>query len=157
MTTASFHNTTRMADPEVRKLLWNLAAKANVQRPERPVRAEERIYQQIISVPVSVSLGRGNTQTFRAPMLDLCTRGAGFVFGRFVHPGATIKAALITVQDYVDIVDGSVRWCALHKGHLHRVGVMWDRPLDLSRYARINTTQPDNLDYRPLDIPAAAA
>ena len=135
MNRPTFVQSVRKTDREVRQMLWRMAKDAERRASDEHERQEDRIYRQLLSVPVAIKVSEEAHEAYRAPLLDLSGSGAGFVFGRFVHPGAVVKVALHRLDKEVEVVYGTVRWCRLHHGSLHRVGVQWDNPIEIEKFS----------------------
>ena len=135
MVNADFTHTLRLTENEIRQLLWQTAKGAQQHSAGASNRESDRIYRQIASVPVALRVGEEAFETYRAPLLDLSATGAGFIFGRFVHPGANVKVGLIKLDKDVQVVAGTTRWCKLLRAPLHRVGVAWDSPIDIEKFS----------------------
>lgn len=130
-----FQPSVKLETREIALLLNRLGRQANTGPGDRARRRDGRLSHPITSVPAAVHI-RGDTYyTCRTPLLDLSASGAGLVFGRFVHPEAEMKIALTDLSDAVQVIPGMAAWCRLHKGVIHRVGMRFHTPIDITQFA----------------------
>ena len=68
---------------------------------------------------------------YQVRCVDLSEGGVGFIHGAFLHLGTVCKLTLVNRQRRGFRVRGEVKRCELVQGHVHRIGVQFETPLDL--------------------------
>jgi CheY-like chemotaxis protein len=73
---------------------------------------------------------------YRVPTRNIGAQGLSFLHGGFLHGGTRCRVQLMTTYGTWTNVDSRVIHCRHLSGHVHEVGVAFDRFVDPSQYAR---------------------
>ncbi len=98
-------------------------------------RRHERVaYRNVVHLLATLKNQDGRVQKFMVRTHDLSESGMGFLHGSFIYPQSRIQLVLHHRVHGQNYHDGVVRRCEHFKRHIHRVGVEFDKSINLEDY-----------------------
>lgn len=93
-------------------------------------RAHERTPLRQAGLTIRISHEDGSTTTLLSHPRDVSAGGISFLSGTSLRSGTRCDVQFATPGGRRIVVSGEVRWGTPVAGHIHRVGVEFDRPLN---------------------------
>ncbi len=142
----------RMSDRDKRRLV------DDVERSRQATVHHDRRTSLRVPFPASAAVLRithpnGTVVRHAIVPRNLSRRGIGFFLGRFLYPDSVCTVELRALDGERVSIAGVVRHCALERGIVHLVRVVFDQPIDLTAFVRLT---PEQLEALKLELAEAA-
>jgi hypothetical protein len=83
----------------------------------------------------------GSTVSYSVIPRNLSTRGFAFAHGRFLYVGSPCRVHLRTLDGQTLVAPGRIITCRHLHGVCHEIIVLFDGPIDLSRFVELDGTE----------------
>ncbi len=97
-------------------------------------RHERMPYRNVVHLLATLHNADGRIQRFMVRTHDISRSGMGFLHGSFIYPGSRIQLILHHRVHGQSYHEGVVRRCEHFKRHIHRIGVEFDKLIELEDY-----------------------
>jgi CheY-like chemotaxis protein/HPt (histidine-containing phosphotransfer) domain-containing protein len=119
-------------------------------------RHEQRLrFSQQALLFVQIRHPGGTAGNYLVRTRNLSRTGIGFLHGSFVYTGTACTVALRSVDKAVVAVEGRVVRCNHVRGHVHEVGVHFDKPIRLRQFLG-REAPPETADSHSSELPKLA-
>ncbi|MEM0913210.1 MAG: response regulator [Planctomycetota bacterium] len=137
--TATMLDTLRLSPRQIETLLDELQQPRAAESPAASNRESERFFfTELNGVPLDIVHPGGSDARFLVIPTDLSASGMGLLHGGFLHRATPVIATLTDLHGTPRRIEGHVTRCLLHAGRVHRIGVLWDDPIDVNDFLRFD-------------------
>lgn len=144
----------RMSAREHADILNELDGRQGRQHDDR--RHEQRLrFSQQALLFVQIRHPGGTSGNYLVRTRNLSRTGIGFLHGSFVYSGTPCTVALRSVDKVIIAVEGRVVRCNHVRGHVHEIGVHFDKPIRLKQFLGV-AAPPETEDSHSTELPKLA-
>ncbi|MEM1207729.1 MAG: response regulator [Planctomycetota bacterium] len=146
-------DTLRLSPRQIESLLDELQQPRFTDSAGHANRESERFFfTELSGVPLDIVHPGGSDARFSVIPTDLSATGMGLLHGGFLHRGTPVVATLSDMQGSQRRIEGHVTQCLLHSGRVHRIGVVFDDPIELSDFLRLDDQGNETMQGRVLHL-----
>jgi CheY-like chemotaxis protein len=134
-------DTVRLSASERKQLIDCIEQGCKSVSPDRD-RRSMRVNIDLNNVVLEIYAAHGEKIRFAVQTRNISNRGLAVIHGRYIHDGACCRAYLPQINDVrVHAIEGRIVRSRHLRGLLHEVVMVFDHPVDLTRFVKLNAFQ----------------